>query len=445
MRKQDKNIAHLFKNVITMSGTPDWVQREMTAKNRKNECKCSPKLAMENGWICKPVLNLVNCSDADWPAAVKAVFYRELKTYESNGKLFKPTILVNCKSIDDVANLREVPWFKDNVGKLFHLISIHSRKTVHDNSGTVRDLCAEIDGKAVEAEEAYNAISNIDKQEDNLPVVVFQVQMIGEGINVKSFNAVVTASNCDKTAMQQIGRVLRNFYVKKTVVEKHEEKLDGFFNKLFKKTKVVETQVEKTFSKVDDGTANVYVINDNLRTLTNLIVGLSNYDLTSSCFSWGDKLDINEGSSPGVLDEEDSAKLQKPSWNALDAVSPEIIEVLNTAKKKVLTACFDSFFDELEDNDGNGIPDAEEFKSLIEKKKSEGMVEVWAGKATRDDPKEMMLRFRDWIMKQLDNDVFKLLWRKDRKSAFLYVVQDAEMAEFLNSHLSEKIIDSFGD
>ena len=232
MKKQDKNIANLFKNVITMSGTPDWVQREMTAKNRKNECKCSPKLAMENGWICKPVLNLVNCSDADWPSAIKAVFCREMKAYESNGKLFKPTILVNCKSIDDIANLREVPWFKDNVGKLFHLISIHSKKTVHDSSGSVKDLCAEIDGKAVEAEEAYSAISDIDKQEDSLPVIVFQVQMIGEGINVKSFNAVVTASNCDKTAMQQIGRVLRNFYIKKTVVEKHEEKLDGFFNKL---------------------------------------------------------------------------------------------------------------------------------------------------------------------------------------------------------------------
>ena len=442
MRKQDKNIAHLFKNVITMSGTPDWVQREMTSKNKKNECKCSPKLAMENGWICKPVLNLVNCSDADWPAAVKAVFYRELKTYENNGKLFKPTILVNCKSIDDVANLREVPWFKDNAGKLFHLISIHSKKTVHDNAGLVKDLCAEIDGKSVEAEEAYNVIASIDKQNDALPTIVFQVQMIGEGINVKSFNAVVTASNCDKTAMQQIGRVLRNFYVKKTVVEKHEEKLDGFFNKLLKRTRVVETQIEKTFSKVKDGTANVYVINDNLMTLTNLIVGLSNYDLTSSCFSWGDKLDINEGSSPGILDEEDSAKLQKPSWNALDAVSPEIIEVLNTAKKKVLTACFDSFFDELEDNDGNGIPDAEEFKSLIEKKKAEGMVEVWIGKATRDDPREMMSRFKEWTMKLLDDDAFRLLWKKDKKTAFLYITQDEEMAEFLNTHLSEKVIDS---
>ena len=72
------------------------------------------------------------------------------------------------------------------------------------------------------------------------------------------------------------------------------------------------------------------------------------------------------------------------------------------------------------------------------------MIEVWAGKATKDDPKEMMMRFKDWIMKLLDDDVFKTLWHKDRKSAFLYVVQDAEMAEFLNSHLSDKAIECIG-
>ena len=47
-------------------------------------------------------------------------------------------------------------------------------------------------------------------------------------------------------------------------------------------------------------------------------------------------------------------------------------------------------------------------------------------------------------IKMLDDDVFTPLWHKDRKSAFLYVVQDAEMAEFLNSHLSDKAIESIG-
>ena len=45
-------------------------------------------------------------------------------------------------------------------------------------------------------------------------------------------------------------------------------------------------------------------------------------------------------------------------------------------------------------------------------------------------------------MKLLDDNVFKTLWHKDRRAALLYVVQDAEMAEFLNTHLNEKVIDS---
>ena len=47
-----------------------------------------------------------------------------------------------------------------------------------------------------------------------------------------------------------------------------------------------------------------------------------------------------------------------------------------------------------------------------------------------------------FTIKLLDDDVFKTLWHKDRRAALLYVVQDSEMAEFLNTHLNEKVIDS---
>ena len=440
MRKQDKNIAHLFKNVMLMSGTPDWVQREMTAKNRKNECKCSPKLAMENGWICKPTLNLVNCSDADWPNAVKAVFEREMKIWNATGQIFKPTILVNCKSIDDVAALREVSWFKMNAGKKFHLISIHSKKTVHDSAGLMKNLVAEIDGRAVEADEAYDAITRIDKQEDSLPVIVFQVQMIGEGINVKSFNSVVTASNCDKTAMQQIGRVLRNFTISKTVVQKVEKPATGFFKKLFKRTETVEETVDKTFTKVQDGTSNVYVINDNLKTLTDLIVHLSNYDLTSSCFSWGVKIDINEGSSPGVLDEEDSAKQLTPNWVELKSVDPEIIEVFSSAKKRIVSNAAYSFLNCNEDNDGNGIPDSEELEALIEEERGSGYIEEWTGrKNAKADA--VIEKFNERICKMMQDPTFKQLWARSRKAAIGLVVQNPKMVEFFDSHLNEKMFD----
>lgn len=441
MRKQDKNIAHFFKNIIMMSGTPDCVQQELTVKNRLNECKCSPKLAMENGWICKPTLSLVNCSESAWPNAVKAVFDREMKVWNENGRIFKPTILVNCKSIDAVASLREVPWFKDNAGKLFHLISIHSKKTVHDSVGFTRDLAAEIDGRIVEADEAYEAITKIDDQMDDLPVIVFQVQMIGEGINVKSFNAVVTASNSDKTAMQQIGRVLRNFSVTKTVVEKVERPASGFFKRLFKKTETVEEKVEKTFTKVNDGTSNVYVINDNLRTLTDLIVNLSNYDLTSSCFSWGDKIDVNEGGSPDVLDEEDSAKLLVPSWTSLEDNDPEIIEVLSSAKKRILDSATHSFLFKAEDNDGNGIPDAEELETLLDEERASGYVEAWTGK--KNAKAEVVVdKFNILMCKMMQDQTFKKLWSKSRKAAIGLIVQNPKLVDFFDSHLNEKMFDS---
>jgi len=443
MKKSEKNLAHLFKNVIMMSGTPDWVQQKMTVKNPKNICKCSPKLAMDNGWICRPSLNLVNCSDEDWPAAVKAVYNREMEVYEKSGKIFRPTILVNCGSIDQVANLREKKWFKENAGKKFHLISIHSMKTVTDDKTNIKkDLSAEIDGKKVDAQAAYDAIMDIDKLEDSLPVLVFQVAMIGEGINVKSFNAVITASNCDKTAMQQIGRAVRNFSIEKEVVEKTVKPLDTFWGKLFKKTVEVEELKKKTFTKVNDGHANVYVINDNLKTLMNLVHGLNNFDLTSDCFSWGKKIDISTGSAVRILDEEDAAHEQKDKWNDMDEKDPEIVEVFTAVKKKILTSCFDTFFSGLEDNDGNGIPDDQEFREVVKKKDAEGWCEVWMNRKNAD-PVDLLDKFRERICKLLDNEEFMQLWKKSREAALEYAVQDPEMAEFLDTHLSEKTFANF--
>ena len=68
---------------------------------------------------------------------------------------------------------------------------------------------------------------------------------------------------------------------------------------------------------------------------------------------------------------------------------------------------------------------------------------LWAGKTKEERQKLGQFATPPPLtIKMLDDDVFKTLWHKDRKSAFLYVVQDAEMAEFLNTHLNEKVIDS---
>ena len=85
---------------------------------------------------------------------------------------------------------------------------------------------------------------------------------------------------------------------------------------------------------------------------------------------------------------------------------------------------------------------SDDIKAKIQAEYDSWRDKLWAGKAAKDNPKEMMLRFKDWIMKLLDDNVFKTLWHKDRRAALLYVVQDAEMAEFLNTHLSDKVIES---
>lgn len=443
MKKSEKNLASLFKNVLLMSGTPDWVQQEATKANRENECKCSPKTAMENGWICKPILNLISCTDSMWPQAVKAVYDRELRRWEESGKIFRPTILVNCSSIDDIVNLRRRPWFAENAGKLFHLISIHSNKRVRDKeSNKFEDLEAEIDGQTVEAEEAYNVISKIDDQEDDLPVIVFQVKMIGEGINVRSFNAVVTASNCEQTAMQQIGRAVRNFFITRTVEEEREVPASGFFSRLLKKTAKEKVQVEKTFSKVKDGQANVYVINDNLKTLRDLIVGLNSLELTDDCFTWGKRLDFCTGSSPESVDEIE-AILGEDRWEEMSTDNPDISEVMTNVNSIVLVEKLESFLSGEEDNDGDGIPDSEEFKTLISVKHKSGLTEVWTGKKTLPSSHDLLMTFKDLIVKFLRDDVNRLAWKTCRLDCLAMLLQDRPMAKFLDDHLKEEVFKHF--
>ena len=112
-----------------------------------------------------------------------------------NSRISKEELLQTLKD-----NGLKVGEFKDNI----------RTKEIVDNIRLKRDDIAwigvEIKGtnaivKVVEADEAYAAIEAIDSNsyfKDNLPIVVAQVAMLGEGINVSSFNAILTASNAEK-------------------------------------------------------------------------------------------------------------------------------------------------------------------------------------------------------------------------------------------------------
>ena len=448
-----KNLSSIFKNVILMSGTPDYKQIDITNKHPENECFCSPKTAMENGWICKPNLNLIECDEQSWPSAVKNVLEREMKIYDEE-KIFKPTILVNCSSIDDIDHLRNIDWFKDNTGKNFHFISIHSSKKIKDKDElTARDVTAEIDGKSVSSGEAYEAVESIDSNKlfnDDLPVIVAQVQMIGEGINVSSFNAVITASSSDKTVMQQIGRAIRNFKISKMMTKIDYEDVDvvkpknGFFNKLLKRTEVVKerrevkTEYEANFDKVHNGHANVYVINDNLDDVVQLICNLDQYDLTEHCYTWGKRIDCTNGSALVEGMPKDYCECIKNEWLDINESDPDIVQIIGNARKFILSRANKNWLVNNEDNDGNGIPDLIELGQLVNSDAKKNFKETYVGKGKKTDA-EIFNILMNTIAGALGDPWHKMLWQKS-KLAYLTMIfnGDNEVSNFFMTHLNKR-------
>lgn len=453
MKRSKQYIANFFKNVILLSGTPDYVQRTLSEKYPENTCECSPKEAMDNGWICKPILNLIYCSRNAWPSAVRNVLRREVEIYNFGSKIFKPTILINCSSITDIVNLRNEDWFKTNAGKTFHFISIHSDKRIYGEDGSIDDITAEIDGVPCKSSEAYAKIEKIDNGifDDDLPILVAQVEMIGEGINVKSFNAVITASNSDKTAMQQIGRAIRDYKITKDIIEKHEvhrkvlKQKSGIFNRFLKRTEEVdETEIVEethphTFSKVKDGKANVYVIIDNLEQIQELVVNLAGkHDLTDRCFSWGDRLDVQTGSSNEILEEAEACKLQKAHWIKIDDADPQIIEIISNAKDKLLDMSLYSW--QSNDVDGNGRSDGEDFKELVDKWTEDKYIEKLTGRKNGMPYVELHDFMMNKIRTMLKSETNKKLWNTNHKVFLNLAFGNPEATEFFITHLSKKTI-----
>lgn len=453
MKRSEQHLSNFFKNIILLSGTPDYEQRHLSEEYPENVCECSPKEAMDNGWICKPILNLISCTKDAWPSAVRNVLRREVGIYNSGSKIFKPTILINCSSIDDIVNLRNEDWFRDNTGKKFHFISIHSSKRIHGEDGSIDDVTAEIDGKSCKSAEAYAQIEKIDDGifGDDLPILVAQVEMIGEGINVKSFNAVITASNSDKTAMQQIGRAIRDYKVTKSIVEKREIRRKvvrpkhGIFNRILKRTEeveVVETVEEATphtFTKVKDGTANVYVIIDNIEQIQELVVNLAgNHELTDACFSWGDRLDAKTGSCKDALMEAEACELQKSKWIKIDDADPQIIEIINNAKEKLLDISLGSW--QTNDVDGNDRPDGEDFKELVDTWIENKYIEKLTGKRNGIPYAELYDFMTGKIRTMLKSETNKKLWNISRRVFLNLAFGNPEATEFFMTHMSKKVM-----
>ena len=144
-------------------------------------------------------------------------------------------------------------------------------------------------------------IEALDKNQnyfnDDLPIVVFQVDMISEGINIKSFNSVLITSYSEVKQMQQIGRVLR----------------DIEFNGHHKKA---------------EDEVSIYAAVENKEDLAQLLINLEEYDLTDDVFKWGKITNANNGSSP----ETDDNPAVITEWQQIDEAL-DIEEIMKLTDK----------------------------------------------------------------------------------------------------------------
>lgn len=328
-RNQDKimKLSSMFQLTMLASGTPSAFQREVSKSKewKKNTCECSPAEAMDKQMICKPSLNLITGdASVDFPNAILVALKREIDLCRD--EVFAPRMLVNCSGIDQINSILKCDAIRGKIEHDFHVITIHSAKGYADDEGIKNILLPQIDGEDVESKDAYDVIESLDHGyfNDDLPVIVFQVGMIGEGINVKSFNSTIVTTHTDKTAMQQIGRVVRDC--------KNGSK-----------------------TKIKDGHANVYAFFDNIEELKLLIVNLQNYDLTDECFDWGKKIDVSGSSSPEHNDENDAlSKLNEFSWNDLGGTL-EVITIMNAAEIKTKKLYTNEFIEDLFDDNASQL------------------------------------------------------------------------------------------
>lgn len=278
-----------FAGVIVASGTPSSTQKSIGKyKGVDHVMRCTPRRAIEDNIICKPCLNLI-CEDAinqnQLVNVVISVVEREKILCSTEP--FKVKSLVCACSIDQANQAakelrnREPNW---------HVAVLHSSKKVGDDTGAIKEYKSSIDGSSKTSNEVFDYLDKIDEDlvytEDAEPIIVFQVDMISEGVNIKSFNSVIISSNSDTKQMQQTGRVLRDCKTKD--------------NK----------------RKVDYGHASIYAYYNNKENLYNMIMALAEQGLE---WDWGEKCDI-KGTSPNTNDLAEESVIK---WASLSTIEIE--------------------------------------------------------------------------------------------------------------------------
>lgn len=288
------SLADFFQTSIFMSGTPSEFQKVITEESF--HCDCPIYESIREGYVTRPTLNLIKCYEYQYNSAVWAVYKNELEIYKTSKVKWPIHIIANCSSIDEVDSLYTNCWKNFAKKEKIHLISVHSKKRAEnkktlDETDIVPRLDDEIDLNKIITKYRKEIDKWISKDADNKeptsmmnilelidagvilkgePVVLFQVDMITEGINLCSFNASIIKTKAEVKSTQQIGRPIRDY----TIIDKNGE-----------------------HHKKIDGHANIYSIIENENDICNLLDRLEQFTLTANCFDWGRKVDISNGGS----------------------------------------------------------------------------------------------------------------------------------------------------
>lgn len=283
-----------FKMVMPASGTPANYQKAL-AREYGNNIECNFYEAVQNKYIVRPTLNLCRGFKENLPSVIKAIYEHEVQLRKEelardSRADFDIRILVNMMSIEDIHTITRhinIPGT--------HTLVIHSDKAVDGEM-----LLPEIDGQVCSKEDVFTKLEEIDAgiAFTGEPVFIFQVDMLSEGINIKSVSACVVQSSASVKIMQQCGRPVRN-------------------------------QIVNGLSKIDYGHASIYCLLDNELDVVDLLEKLTEFSLNDEVFKWGCGIE----STGGVAEADGDIEKGGLTWKPLPEVEIKKWKLLFGNKK----------------------------------------------------------------------------------------------------------------
>lgn len=428
-----KKIAKHFSVITLMSGTPADYQNELLdtfgmkpnelfAESSKKEtmsfvhAKCPLYTAVKEKYVVEPVLYRVFAQHDQVPAVLKRIYENEKQLCDKENenikqfteKRFTPRIVANMCSIDECQTASKLldEWFEG------HIIVIHSEKKKEEGDDIVV-LESSVDGlqgkelaqflEKNKCEDAVELLEKIDENElwENEPVILFQVDMISEGVNLKSFTAALVQTKESRKQMQQIGRPIRNL-----ILEKNEECVP-------------------TIDKIHNGHASIYVIEESQDEVINLLCNLTVYGLTDECFKWYPRPLVAVQSSTLLTEDEEGIAHATDEFDwAEEDQTPELARILfNWNEDRKAREVINFNIDKIESNTWEAI------QSLltISKKKEVEEKDTSDKKTTKKSSKK---DFREEFenIKNMDNSVEKHKaleeWFRDNISVLLDMRRD---------------------